>query len=233
MTSARRIGAPDAKNRGLLLDAAEELMIDEGYAAVTSRRLASKAGLKPQLVHYYFRTMEELFLEVFRRRAEEGLHVQAQALQSPQPLWALWRFGTDPAFTRISMEFMALANHRKELRAEIAYYAERFRDEQRQAVTSALQRYGVSRQDMPPVVWTVLMTSLSRFLVLEQAVGISGGHAETLGLVESYLRRLEGEPQPIAGIPPAWVVHQLRIEQSTPLGPSLDTTTAPSTDRSQ
>ena len=121
---------------------------------------------------------------------------------------------------------MALANHRKEMRAEIAYYAERFRDEQRQAVTAALQRYGVNNQDMPPVVWTVLMTSLSRFLVLEQAVGISGGHAETMELVESYLRRLEGEPQPIAGIPPAWVVHQFRIEQSTPLGPSLDTTTA-------
>ena len=231
MTSARRIGAPDAKNRGLLLDAAEQLMIEEGYAAVTSRRLASKAGLKPQLVHYYFRTMEELFLEVFRRRAEEGLQVQAQALQSPQPLWALWRFGTDPAFTRISMEFMALANHRKELRAEIAYYAERFRDEQCQAVTSALQRYGVSGQDMPPVVWTVLMTSLSRFLVLEQAVGISGGHAETFELVESYLRRLEGEPQPIAGVPQAWRVHQVRSEQSAPLGPFLDTTTFPSTDR--
>jgi len=233
MTSARRMGAPDAKNRGLLLDAAEQLMVEEGYAAVTSRRLASKAGLKPQLVHYYFRTMEQLFLEVFRRRAEEGLQVQARALRSPQPLWALWRFGTDPAFTRISMEFMALANHRKEMRAEIAYYAERFRDEQRQAVTSALQRYGVSREDMPPVVWTVLMTSLSRFLVLEQAVGITGGHAETLELVESYLRRLEGEPQPIEGVPANWVVHQFRIEQSTPRGPSLDTTTAPSTDSSQ
>ena len=236
-SGARRIGAPDAKNRGLLLDAAEQLMIEEGYASVTSRRLAHKAGLKPQLVHYYFRTMEELFLEVFRRRAEEGLEVQAQALQSPQPLWALWRFCTDPAFTRISMEFMALANHRKELRAEIAYYAERFREEQRQAVTAALQRYGVNNredgEDVPPVVWTVLMTSLSRFLVLEQAVGISGGHAETMELVERYLRRLEGEPQPIAGMPQAWVVHQFRIEQSTPLGPSLDTATVPSTDRSQ
>ena len=147
MTSpARRIGAPDAKNRGLLLDAAEQLMLEEGYAAVTSRRLASKAGLKPQLVHYYFRTMEDLFLEVFRRRAEEGLQMQAEALKSPQPLWALWRFGTDPAFTRISMEFMALANHRKEMRAEIAYYAERFREEQRQAVTAALQRYGDGQQ---------------------------------------------------------------------------------------
>ncbi len=232
MTSARRIGAPDAKNRGLLLDAAEELMLEEGYAAVTSRRLASRAGLKPQLVHYYFRTMEDLFLEVFRRRAEEGLQVQAQALQSPQPLWALWRFGTDPAFTRISMEFMALANHRKEMRAEIAYYAERFRDEQRQAVTAALQRYGVDSQQMPPAVWTVLMTSLSRILVLEQAIGMSGGHAETLELVESHLRRLEGEPQPTT-VPPAWAVHQVRSEQSAPRGPSLDTTTTPSTAKSQ
>src|ERR1700730_8492203 len=187
MTSARRIGAPDAKNRTLLLDVAERLMIEEGYAAVTSRRLASRAGLKPQLVHYYFRTMEELFLEVFRRRGEEALEVHAQMLQSPQPLWALWRFGTDPAFTRISMEFMALANHRKEMRAEIAYYAERFRDEQRQAVTAALQRYGVNSEDMPPVVWTVLMTSLSRFLVLEQSIGMSSGHAETVQLVESHL----------------------------------------------
>src|SRR6201998_2051989 len=204
MTSARRIGAPDAKNRGLPLGAGGQWMIEEGYAAVTSRRLAHQAGLKPQLVHYYFRTMEELFLEVFRRRAEEGLEVQARALQSPQPLWALWRFGTDPAFTRISMEFMALANHRKEMRAEIAYYAERFRDEQCQAVTSALQRYGVSRQDMPPVVWTVLMTSLSRFLVLEQAIGMTGGHAETCELVENYLRRLEGDPRPVGGGPPAW-----------------------------
>jgi AcrR family transcriptional regulator len=232
---ARRIGAPDAKNRGLLLDAAEQLMLEEGYAAVTSRRLASRAGLKPQLVHYYFRTMDELYLEVFRRRAEEGLQVQAQALRSSQPLWARGRFGTDPGFTRISMEFMALANHRKEMRAEIAYYAERFREEQRQAVTSALERYGLNNPDnpdVPPVVWTVLMTSLSRFLVLEQAVGISGGHAETLELVEGYLRRLEGEPRPIE-IPATWVAHQFRSEQSTPLGPSLDTTTDPSTAKSQ
>ncbi|QLL06746.1 TetR/AcrR family transcriptional regulator [Mycobacterium vicinigordonae] len=231
MTSARRIGAPDAKNRGLLLDAAEQLMLEEGYAAVTSRRLAHKAGLKPQLVHYYFRTMEELFLAVFRRRADEGLLVQAQLLQLPQPLWALWRFGTDPAFTRISMEFMALANHRKELRAEIAYYAERFREEQAQVVAEALQRYG--SDEVPPIVWTVLMTSLSRFLVLEQALGMSGGHAETKSFVEEHLCRLEGDPQPIADMRPAWLVHQVRSEQSAPLSPSLDTTTAPSTDTVQ
>ena len=83
MASARRIGAPDAKNRLVLLDAAEQLLIDEGYAAVTSRRVAEKAGLKPQLVHYYFRTMDDLFLEVFRRYADQGMAAHRQALASP------------------------------------------------------------------------------------------------------------------------------------------------------
>ncbi|BBX30768.1 regulatory protein [Mycolicibacterium mageritense DSM 44476 = CIP 104973] len=197
MGSARRIGAPDAKNRVVLLDAAEQLMIDEGYAAVTSRRVADKAGLKPQLVHYYFRTMDDLFLEVFRRRAEQGLEAQALALNSAQPLWALWRFGTDPSATRLTMEIMGLANHRKVLRTEIGRYAEKFREEQTKAMTAALQRYGVDASEVPPVVWTVFATSVSRVMVMEQALGMSAGHAEVIEFCEGWLRRLEGEPQPV------------------------------------
>ena len=195
MTSARRIGAPDAKNRGVLLDAAEQLMLEEGYAAVTSRRVAEKAALKPQLVHYYFRTMDDLFLAAFRRRAEEGLEAQARVLQARQPLWALWRFSTDPAATAITMEFIALANHRKALKAEIAYYAERFRDEQQKALSTVLHRYGVDAAQVPPLVWSVLMTSVSRVLVIEQALGMSAGHAEIVEFVEHYLHRLEGDPE--------------------------------------
>jgi TetR/AcrR family transcriptional regulator len=198
MTSARRIGTPDAKNRGVLLDAAEQLMLDEGYAAVTSRRVAEKAGLKPQLVHYYFRTMEDLYLAVFRRRAEQGLQAQAHALKSPQPLWALWRYSTDPSFTAFTVEFMAMASHRKELRAEFARYGERFREGERRALADALQRYGVDASEVPPVVWAVFATSVSRVLVMEQALGMSAGHAETVKFVEKYLRQLEGEPQPTA-----------------------------------
>ncbi len=201
MTSARRVGAPDAKNRGVLLDAAERLMLEEGYAAVSSRRLARRAGLKPQLVHYYFRTMDDLFLAVLHRRAEQSLELQARALQSSQPLWALWRIGTDPGFTGITLEFMALANHRKAMRAELARYAEVLRDQQCEAVTAALNRYGVQTPELPPVVWAVLMTSVSRVLVIEQALGVSAGHAETVQSVERYLRRLEGEPR-LPGVTP-------------------------------
>jgi hypothetical protein len=152
--------------------------------------------------------------------------VQAQVLQARQPLWALWRFSTDPAATAITMEFIALANHRKALKAEIAYYAERFRDEQQKALTTVLGRYRIDPAEVPPLVWSVLMTSVSRVLVIEQVLGMSAGHAETVEFVERYLYRLEGDPE---GLP----AHQLRSEQSTPLAPSFETTTAPSTMRAQ
>lgn len=195
MASPRRIGAPDAKNRGVLLDAAEHLMLEEGYAAVTSRRVADRAGLKPQLVHYYFRTMDELYLAVFRRRAEQGLAAQALALKSSQPLWALWRFSSDPRITTFTVEFMALAAHRRELREEFARFGERFREEERRMIAETLERYGVDTSDVPPVVWAMFATSLSRVMVMEQALGMSSGHAETLAFVENWLRELEGEAE--------------------------------------
>lgn len=226
MAAARRIGAPDAKNRTALVDAAEALMIEEGYAAVTSRRVAEKAGLKPQLVHYYFRTMDDLFLEVFRRYADLGMAAHRQALESPQPLWALWRFGINPAASRLTMEMAALANHRKELRAEISRYAEMFREQQRQVFVTALERHGVLPDEVPPVVWSILLTGVSTVVMMGEALGVTAGHAETLEVVERYLTLMEGEPKD----GPA---HQCRSEQSAPLAPEFCATTTPSTANTQ
>ncbi|ORV41162.1 TetR family transcriptional regulator [Mycolicibacter engbaekii] len=202
----RRIGAPDAKNRTLLLDAAEALLLTAGAGAVSSRRVAERAGLKHQLVHYYFRTMDDLFLEMFRRRGDQGLTEQAAALASPQPLWALWRFNTDPAWTALTMQFITVANERAALRSEIASYAERLRAEQIAAVAGLLERYGIDDAEFPPTVLMVLMTSASRMLIIEhEALGMTLGHAETVEFVERWLRRLEGDPppdtQPFGGVP--------------------------------
>lgn len=196
VASPRRLGAPDAKNRTVLLDAAEELMRDEGYAAVTSRRVAEKAGLKPQLVHYYFRTMDDLFLELFRRRADQMQHYHQLALQSPQPLWALWELNTDAAGTAMTMEFVALANHRKTLRAEISRYAELFRTQQINTITAAMERYDVPFDEFSPTVLMVLMTGATQVLVQEQLLGMSAGHEETLTFAARWLTFLEGERLP-------------------------------------
>jgi AcrR family transcriptional regulator len=186
------MGSPDAKSRIRFLDAAEELLLDGGYSAVTSRRVAERAGLKPQLVHYYFRTMDELFLEVFRRRAEEGLRVQAELLASEQPLWALWEFTTDPRNTAFQMEYVSLANQRPVIRAEIAKYAERFRVEQAEALAAILERAGISIETCSPSAVSVIITSLGRMVTMEKALGMSTGHDETFALVEERIRQLEG-----------------------------------------
>ena len=200
MNSPRRIGTETSKTRSTLLDAAEKLMLEEGYAAVTSRHVAARAGLKPQLVHYYFRTMDDLFLALFRRRAEQGLERQAEALASAQPLWALWDLSRDPRGTSLTMEFIALANHRKAIRAEIASAAERFRAEQLKGIEAVLGRYGIGVEQCPPMVFTVLLSSISRFLVIERVtLGMSTGHDETVAFVEDFLFRMEGKRQVSAG----------------------------------
>lgn len=154
----------------LLLDAAEQLMLDEGYAAVTSRR--GRQGRSS--LNWCTTTSAPWTIcsrRSFRRRAEQGLVAQQFALQSEQPLWNLWRFNTDPAGTRLTME-ISLANHRKALRTEIATYAELFREQETKAFMAALERYGVTEDDVPPVVWAVSATSLSRVLVMEQEIDV-------------------------------------------------------------
>jgi TetR/AcrR family transcriptional regulator len=190
----RRLGAETSTTRAQLLDAAEKLMLEEGYAAVTSRRVAARAGLKPQLVHYYFRTMDDLFLALFRRRADLGLERQALALASPQPLWSLWELARDPRGNTLTMEFTALGNHRKEIKAEIAAFAERYRAQLVAGIGAALERRGAGDDAPPAMVCAVLLTAVSQILVMEEeSLGMSTGHADTVAAVEDLLGRLEGD----------------------------------------
>jgi AcrR family transcriptional regulator len=189
---SRRIGSEESKTRAQLLDAAERLMHEEGYAAVTSRRVAAQAGLKPQLVHYYFRTMDDLFVEMFRRRAEGNITRFEQAIAEDGSLENLWRLNTDPRGSAFTIEFVAVANHRKAMRAEIARYAERFRAAQLDAVAAEFARRGIV--EMPPVVALLLMTGIAQVLALEGALGVTTGHDTTVEFIEQAIARLEVQP---------------------------------------
>jgi AcrR family transcriptional regulator len=190
--SARRIGARDSKTRAQLLDATELLMHEEGYAAVSSRRVAARAGLKPQLVHYYFRTMDDLFLEVFRRRAEENLARLEEAIAEDGSLANLWRLQADRRGATFMIELVALGNHRKAIRAEIARYAERHRALQGAALEAALARLGIDEAQLPPVVALLLTTGLSQVMAIEEALGFTEGHDRTVEFVERTIAQLEG-----------------------------------------
>ena len=201
--STRRIGAEDSASRAALLDAAQALLTEQGYAAVTSRKVAARAGLKPQLVHYYFRTMDDLFLALLRRGAERNLERQARALASPQPLWALWTLSTESSGTALNVEFTALANHRKSIKADIAEYAETFRRRQLEALAEVLAGYGIDEAQTPAVALVALLNAISQVITMEEGLGFDLGHAELRALVEHHLTELEGPcAQPGRAAPP-------------------------------
>jgi AcrR family transcriptional regulator len=192
---ARRHAATDSATRTALLDAAQAIMVDEGYAAVTTRRLAAKVGVNSTLVYYYFETMDDLFIELFRRGAQRSLQRQADVLESPQPLRGLWELTHDLTSTALTNEFIALANHRKEIRSEIADYSRRFRRMQIERLSGVLEGYGFDPKDWPAAALILLMASASRFLLIEEAFDIDIGHAETVALIERLIDRFEGQAE--------------------------------------
>jgi AcrR family transcriptional regulator len=189
----RRFGSKTSATRRRLLDAALDLMLNEGYAAVSARRVATQAGFNQALVHYYFHTMDDLFLAIYEHRAEYARRLHAEALKSDQPLWALWEFNRDGKTTALTMELMALANHRKVIRSAIEDTVERFRADELKALKAICKRYSISEEEWSPVVALMIMLSVARFLAIEESFAMLGGHAETLAFVEAFICRLEGE----------------------------------------
>lgn len=198
--------------RAELIDAAEQLIYEGGYPAVTSRTLAEKVGLKRQIVHYYFKSMDDVFIAVVRRASEKMREAVAEAAASDEPLRALIRLNREPQGAILSMELHALANRRPAVRAEVAKSAEEFRDLQTEILTKMLEGRGVDPA-IRPVVAIVLLSSLAQVLAVESAIEIERGHAETLAFVDQCLKAFaEGRPTPFdpPGPPPAEMAGKAR-----------------------
>jgi AcrR family transcriptional regulator len=197
MVSSRRRGVENSAVRASLIEAAEQLIREEGYPSVTARNLADKIGLKRQIVHYYFHSMDDVFIAVIRRGADKVRPRLEAALTSEEPLRTLWEVNSDPAQATLSLELNALANRRPAVRAEVKRFAEEFRDLQTLVLVQHLEKRGIS-PELQPIVATVLLTSLSQVLTLESAIDIDRGHAQTLEFVDNCLRAFaEGRASPM------------------------------------
>jgi hypothetical protein len=115
-----------------------------------------------------------------------------RAIAADGSLANIWRLNADPRGAAFNIEFVALANHRKAIRAEIARYAERFRAAQLDAVGAALASSGITDEQLPPVVALLLTTGLSQVIALEQSLGVTTGHETTVEFVERTIKQLDG-----------------------------------------
>ena len=187
--SPRRTGAETSKTREVLLDCVEQLMLEEGYAAVTFRAVAAKADVTPSLVQYYFRTLDGIFLAAIRRYSDRNVDRLTKALQVPadQVLRVLWEYSWEEGTGALMTEFLALGNHRKTVRAEIAETTERVRDIQLEALTTAFDDIESPDNSLTPGALLLLMVGIPKFLTLERRVGVRTAHGELLDAFGRYL----------------------------------------------
>jgi AcrR family transcriptional regulator len=52
-----------------ILEAAEKLFIEKGYDATKTTEISKAAGVNHAMLHYYFRTKENLFTQIFEQKA--------------------------------------------------------------------------------------------------------------------------------------------------------------------
>jgi AcrR family transcriptional regulator len=89
-TRAERRERATADTRGGILEAARAAILADGYAALSTRRVADLAGVPLSQIHYHFGSKRQLVLAVLAAENERLLERQAEMYDAPDPLWVRW-----------------------------------------------------------------------------------------------------------------------------------------------
>jgi TetR/AcrR family transcriptional regulator len=178
------------------LDAAERLLVEIGYAAITSRRLAEEADANLGLLHYYFGSMEELFVQVLERFTGRLIQRQRSMYASPLPYIEKWRaamryLDEDRPYQKIWWELQAMAWNRPDYRPRIAAVLSAWREAMRASVAEALTRYRLEEAGFTTDDWITLIVAANEGIILERLSGIDQGHSELLAAIDRWLQALE------------------------------------------
>lgn len=180
----RRMGAQSSATCNLLLDASERVMRNEGYAAATSRRIAEEAGLKQQLVYYYFETMDDLLLATFTRRTTLALERIDQEIATEQPIQAIWESWNSTVDAKLVFEFMALANHHDGVRDEVNRFMAVARQKHAAAIARQFRDRNIDNGPFSAEALAFMLFSTALLLGREEAMGVTDAHAEVRKLLD-------------------------------------------------
>ena len=199
--------APPSRDREqvveVLLDAAERLLVSEGYARISTRRLAQEAGVNHGLVHYYFGSMEELFVQVLERFTARLIERQRAMYAAEAPFiekWrTAWRFHEEDlaaGYPKIWHELQAMAWNRPELRERLVRVNGEWRAVLYEAFARAREEYGIETEEPPLDGVVALVMTFVQGAQTERLLGISEGHADLLAWIDGWLQDLEKRRTP-------------------------------------
>jgi AcrR family transcriptional regulator len=200
------VAAPPARDRELvtqaLLDAAERLLISHGYARISTRRLAREAGVNHGLVHYYFGSMEELFVQVLERFTARLIDRQREMYAAEEPFidkWrTAWRFHEEDlaaGYPKIFLELQALAWNKPELRERLERVNREWRSVLREALADGRKELGIAAEGPPLDALVALVMMFAQGAQLERLLGIDDSHADLLDWIDDWMQRREGRPR--------------------------------------
>ncbi len=180
------------------LDAAERLLIREGAAGISTRRLAMEAGQNHGLVHYYFGSVDELLLQALERFTDRVLERQRAMYETSEPFIQKWRTAVDyieedleAGYPKVWAELEALAWDRPELRERLRNVSDRWRSLLRDAVAEAMEEYGLDEDGFSAEALAALVMQFNKGLLNERLLGFDRGHAELLGAIDRWLASME------------------------------------------
>jgi TetR/AcrR family transcriptional regulator len=171
------------------LDAAERLLVEVGYAGITTRRVADEAGANKGLVHYYFGSMENLLVRVLERFTERLIVRQRTMYAADTPFIEKWRqamryLDEDREYQRVWYELQALAWSRPELRERVAHVDKEWRAVLAEAFEQARREHSI---DMPLDVLVALVATFNEGVILERLSGIETGHRALIDWIDAWL----------------------------------------------
>ena len=188
--------------RELFLDAAERLLTEMSWADVTVRRLAAEAGLNHGLVHYYFGSMEQLFVQVLERFTERLIARQRELYAADTTFLEKWRtamryldIDLESGYQKIWLELQAMAWNRPDLRERVAHVNTEWRAVLTDALTKGMRELGIDRRRFPVEAAVALVATFNEGIMLERLSGISTGHEELLRMIDRLLQSLHREAQ--------------------------------------
>jgi AcrR family transcriptional regulator len=173
-----------------LLDAAERLLVDVGYAGITTRRLADEAGVNHGLVHYYFGSNENLLVRALERFTERLIARQRELYSADEPFVEKWRtamrylVSEDATYEKIWLELQALAWNNADLRARLARVNAEWRTVLTEAFEEPRRKLGI---EMPLDALVSLVMTFNIGIIVERLGGIETGHAELLDWIDRWL----------------------------------------------
>jgi AcrR family transcriptional regulator len=190
------VGARVAARRALL-DAAERLLIDEGHAGITTRKVAAEAGVNHGLVHYYFGSIEELLFQAMERYTARLLERQRGLYAAEMPFIEKWRTAMrfidedlEAGYPKVWAELHAVAWNRPQFQQRIAQVHLQWREIFGEALARASDELDFSRTPFPPDAFVALVATFNAGLLLERLVGLDQGHRELLAAMDAWLSSL-------------------------------------------